>query len=865
MSVRRKQFPFDEFEPKWQRFWEENHTFHALNPGEPGFDPERPKYYVLDMFPYPSGEGLHVGHALQKTACDILARKKRMGGFNILFPPGWDAFGLPAEQFAIKTGQHPSVATATNIARFKSQLQRVGFSYDWKREINTTDPDYYKWTQWIFLKLYNSWYDPERQSARPIAELTRQKLNANPRIAAAELRAFLDDHRLAYVSEAPVNWCQELGTVLANEEVINGKSEVGGFPVVRRPMQQWMLRITAYADRLVDELEGLDWPESIKALQRNWIGRSEGAEIKFPIVDLDAKLSVFTTRPDTVFGATYMVLAPEHPLVDLVTTPDQRPAVTAYRESVRSKTDLERTDLAKEKTGVFTGGFALNPATGEPIPIWIADYVLISYGAGAIMAVPAHDERDHEFAQNFDLEIREVVQAPRPVESCFIGEGIAINSGLLNGLPTREAKRRIIDHLEATGSGRRSINYKLRDWLFSRQRYWGEPFPVVWRDAQHEALPESALPVVPPALEDYRPTGTIEPPLAKATDWIELSDGARRELNTMPQWAGSCWYYLRFLSPHDVERFVDVTAEQYWMESDKPGGVDLYVGGTEHAVLHLLYARFWHKVLFDLGYLSTREPFQRLVNQGMILGEDSQKMSKSRGNVVTPDEIVAEYGADSLRLFEMFMGPLEATKPWSMSGVEGVYRFLARAWRLVMEETQEGSWQLSTALAQRTLSPREERLVHSTIKKVSEDIDSLSFNTAIAQMMIFVNEFTGKDQRPVAALKTLLVLLNPFAPHISEELWQLLGRKFPEFTGTIAQQHWPGWEERFLAQDEVEVVIQINGKLRDKISVPKNLGDERLRELALAVPRVQDAVRAKTVRKIVVVPNKVVNIVVGHD
>ncbi len=861
MSLRRKQFPFDEFEPKWQRFWEEERTFRALNPGEPGFDPRQPKIYILDMFPYPSGEGLHVGHPEGYTATDILARYKRFKGFNVLHPIGWDAFGLPAEQFAIRTGQHPSVATATNIARFRTQLKRIGFSYDWDREINTTDPNYYRWTQWIFLQLYNSWYDPERKIARPIAELAEQKKTASPDLSADELRKFLDDHRLAYVSEAPVNWCQELGTVLANEEVVDGKSEVGGFPVIRRPMRQWMLRITAYADRLVDELDGLDWPESIKLLQRNWIGRSEGAEIRFPIAGLDSDLTVFTTRPDTVYGATYMVLAPEHPLIDAITSAQQWSAVQAYRESTKAKSDLERTDLAKEKTGVFTGGFALNPATGEQIPIWIADYVLISYGTGAIMAVPAHDERDYEFARKFGLDIREVVQPPQPIDGCFTGEGVSINSGPLSGLPTSEAKTRIIDHLEATGSGRRSINYKLRDWLFSRQRYWGEPFPILWRDSNHEALPESALPVVPPPLEDYRPTGTIEPPLAKAADWIVLSDGARRELNTMPQWAGSCWYYLRFASPHCATRFVDVAAEQYWMGGDRSGGVDLYVGGTEHAVLHLLYARFWHKVLYDLGYLSKPEPFQRLVNQGMILGEDNQKMSKSRGNVITPDDIEAEYGADSLRLFEMFMGPLEATKPWSMSGVEGVYRFLARVWRLAMEENQEGEWQVSTALNRRELNDREQRLLHSTIKKVSEDIESLSFNTAIAQLMIFVNEFTGSNPRPVAALEPFLILLNPFAPHLSEELWQRLGGKFSEFRGPIARRTWPVWDENRLIQTEVEVIIQINGKLRAKVSVPKDLPEEALRNMALATSQVQKAIQDKSVRKVIVVPNKVVNVV----
>ena len=865
MSERRKQYPFPEFEPKWQKHWEDDHTFHAPNPSEPGFDPVKPKYYVLDMFPYPSGEGLHVGHPEGYTATDILARYKRMVGFNILHPMGWDAFGLPAEQFAIKTGLHPSVATAQNVQRFKAQLKRIGFSYDWQREINTTDPEYFRWTQWIFLKLYNSWFDPEQKKARPIEELIERRKQDAPTESPEDLHAFIDDHRLAYVTEAPVNWCPELGTVLANEEVVDGKSEVGGFPVVRRPMRQWMLRITAYADRLIEELEGLDWPESIKLLQINWIGRSEGAEAVFKLADGSDEIRVFTTRPDTLFGATYMVLAPEHPLVDQITTHDRQSAVQAYKASVATKSDLDRTDLAKEKTGVFTGGFAINPVNQERIPIWIADYVLISYGTGAIMAVPAHDERDHEFAQKYGLEICEVVEPPESIGrvSCFVGDGVAMNSGFLNGLPTPEAKRKIIDWLEQQGSGTRSINFKLRDWLFSRQRYWGEPFPIVWRDGKHEALPESELPVVPPALEDYRPTGTIEPPLAKAKDWIKLSDGAIRELNTMPQWAGSCWYFLRFTSQNCSDRFADEAAERYWMGGNKPGGVDLYVGGTEHAVLHLLYARFWQKVLYDLGYVSTIEPFQRLVNQGMVLGEDSQKMSKSRGNVIGPDAIIDEYGADTLRLYEMFMGPLEATKPWSMSGVEGVYRFLARVWRLAMVEDQEGAWQLSPALAEALLVTRQNKVIQATIKKVTEDIESLSFNTAIAQMMIFVNEFTGAATRPLTALRTLLILLNPFAPHLSEELWSLLGEKFAGFHGTISQQPWPKWDPAYLVEDEVEIIIQINGKLRHKITAKKDLPQDELEKKATSSDKIQQAIAGKAIRKVVIVPNKLVNLVVG--
>ncbi|MEY2439439.1 MAG: leucyl-tRNA synthetase, partial [Verrucomicrobiota bacterium] len=699
MSERRKAYPFDQIDPKWQAIWEDRQLFHAPNPGEKNFDPAKPKFFVLDMFPYPSGAGLHVGHPEGYTATDITARYKRLHGFNVLHPMGWDAFGLPAEQYAIRTGQHPAITTRENIAKFKSQLKRIGFSYDWQREVNTTDPRYYKWTQWIFLKIYNSWFNPETQKAEPISTYRGD----DP-----------DKVRLAYVAEVPVNWCPDLGTVLANEEIVDGKSEVGGFPVERRPMRQWMLRITAYADRLINELEGLDWPESIKLLQRNWIGRSQGAIIEFKVAQDsnshtsdEVKLTcpaiaVFTTRPDTIYGATYMVLAPEHPLVDQVTTEKRRGDVQNYRVQVSSKSDLERTDLSKEKSGVFTGAFALNPATDEKIPIWIADYVLMGYGTGAIMGVPGHDERDLEFARKFDLTVMPVVQAPGKTaeESIgFVDDGIAIHSAIIDGLPTPQAKRKIIGWLQEKGFGRSNVNYKLRDWLFSRQRYWGEPFPVVWEDGKHRALEETELPVIPPALEDYKPTGTGEPPLAKARDWVRYSDKAGRETNTMPQWAGSCWYYLRFCDPQNNERFVGEEAERYWMGgSPAPGGVDLYIGGTEHAVLHLLYARFWHKVLFDLGYLSKPEPFQRLVNQGIILGEDNRKMSKRWGNVIDPDDVIDEYGADAFRCYEMFMGPLEQMKPWSMRGVEGVARFLARVWRLIMRESQTGEWEVSPAV-----------------------------------------------------------------------------------------------------------------------------------------------------------------------
>jgi leucyl-tRNA synthetase len=887
MSERRKPYPFDQIEPKWQAIWDERQLFHALNPGEGNFDPAKPKFYVLDMFPYPSGAGLHVGHPEGYTATDIVARYKRMRGFNVLHPMGWDAFGLPAEQYAIKTGQHPSITTRDNVAKFKSQLKRIGFSYDWQREVNTTDPRYFKWTQWIFLKIYNSWFNPKANKAEPISTYRGD----NP-----------DAVRLAYVAEVPVNWCQELGTVLANEEVVDGKSEVGGFPVVRRPMRQWMLRITSYADRLIGELDDLDWPESIKLLQRNWIGRSEGAEIDFAVAGVDDsgtaitdrgyKIRVFTTRPDTLYGATYMVLAPEHSLVDQLTTQDRRSAVQEYRGQVGSKSDLERTDLAKEKTGVFTGAYAINPVNDEQIPIWIADYVLMGYGTGAIMAVPAHDERDLEFARKFDLLIRQVVQPLGDEDPIgFVGEGVAINSPVIDGLSSAEAKKKITAWLEERGSGRGAVNYKLRDWLFSRQRYWGEPFPIVWQDGQHRALDESELPVVPPPLDDYKPTGTGEPPLAKAKDWVRYSEKASRETNTMPQWAGSCWYYLRFCDPQNDQRFVGEEAERYWMGDsiaeiglrnaerkrvaagsvrnpqpairNQPGSVDLYVGGTEHAVLHLLYARFWHKVLFDLGYLSKPEPFQRLVNQGIILGEDNQKMSKSRGNVISPDDVIESYGADAFRCYEMFMGPLEQMKPWSMRGVEGVARFLARVWRLMMSENQAGEWELSPTVQQVEPDKAQQKIMHATIKKVSGDIETLSFNTAIAQMMIFVNAFTNAEVIPLSTMRTFLVLLNPFAPHLSSELWEKLGKSFEDARGDITEQKWPEYDERLLVEDEVEIAVQVNGKVRDRVRLLISATEEEIKTAALASPNIQQFTAGHTVVKVVVVPKKLVNIVIN--
>jgi leucyl-tRNA synthetase len=892
-SEQRKAFPFSEFEPKWQGEWEASKAYRTPNPGDADFDASKPKYFVLDMFPYPSGNGLHVGHPEGYTATDIIGRFKKMSGFNVLHPMGWDAFGLPAEQYAIKTGTHPRVTTEANVANFTKQLKSLGFAYDWDREVNTTDPGYFKWTQWIFLKLYNS-YVGDDGKAHPISELEAQGLS----------REEIDHRRLAYVSEAPVNWCPQLGTVLANEEVVDGKSEVGGFPVERRPMRQWMLRITAYAQRLIDELDGLDWPESIKLLQRNWIGRSEGAHVKFQVLSsqcsvtensalsTENSITVFTTRPDTLFGATYMVLAPEHRLVDEITTEEQLAAVEEYREKTARKSDLERTELAKEKSGVFTGAYAINPVNNERIPIWIADYVLMGYGTGAIMAVPAHDERDFEFAKKFELPIKQVVQPPEGKDwQGFTDNGIAINSGFLDGLTTLDAKHRIAAWLEEKGLGKGTTNFKLRDWLFSRQRYWGEPFPIVWENGQHRCIPESELPLMPPTLEDFKPTGTPEPPLSKATDWVQYSATAKRELNTMPQWAGSCWYYLRYCDARNSDRFVGVEAERYWMtgsvsgsksqvpsgsESEletrnlkletppRPGGVDLYVGGTEHAVLHLLYARFWHKVLFDLGYVSTPEPFQRLVNQGLILGEDGQKMSKSRGNVVNPDDVVREYGADALRLYEMFMGPLEQVKPWSMKGVEGVYRFLARVWRLVMEVDDEGVWSISKALQDVPANKQLTKALHETIKKCGEDIEKLSFNTAISQMMVCTNTFTGAEAKPAAAIVTFLKVLSPFAPHLAEELNAQIRAKFPNLAAKrfLSDETWPTYDPAALIEDEVEVVFQVNGKLRDKARVPIQATKEEIEKIALASARVQEFMEGKPAKKVIVVPGKLVNVVV---
>ena len=1083
-------YDFQRIEPKWQKFWDENQTFVTPNTPQAG---AQGKLYVLDMFPYPSGSGLHVGHPEGYTATDIVVRYNRMRGKHVLHPMGWDAFGLPAEEHAVKTGTHPAVTTKQNIDTFRRQLKMLGFSYDWSRELSTTDPEYYRWTQWIFLQLYDTWYDPDYEwtgpdgktrvgKGRPISELPipEELMGLEPRaqglrpetstgegdsplalgsrpspLGPSSVRRYQDQHRLAYISEAPVNWCPGLGTVIANEEVINGKSERGDHPVIRMPLKQWMLRITAYADRLANELEDLGWPDSIKALQRNWIGRSVGAEVDFAIAESSVGFSphvlgdpawakahattpfpketapgtirVYTTRPDTLFGVTYMVLAPEHPLVDSITTPEQRAAVNEYRRKASLKSDLDRTDLAKDKSGVFTGGYAINPVNGEQVPVWIADYVLISYGTGAIMAVPAHDERDFEFAKQNGINIVPVVQptkdwlannistdvdcsndrlgeiAEEVIQEAggidhvdpiwFLGDdkvrtrevlvirltsarqgnietisehfgrmfdlfdrpycevGIAINSGKYNGLSTAEFKAQITADLTAAGLGKEAVNYRLRDWLFSRQRYWGEPFPI-WHELDEAGNPTglmradtaAELPVLHPHMEDFKPTGTPEPMLAKATEsWLYKTDtdGVRlkRETNSMPQWAGSCWYYLRFCDNQNSEQFIDPALEKYWLP------VDLYVGGAEHAVLHLLYSRFWHKVLFDRGHVTGPEPFGKLVNQGMILGEaeltayskseirnpkseeegyssaagvssfefrasnfvtikdtiespdgegrihkDSKepltlvkltaeqvekqganlvlkgtdivvesrsfKMSKSRGNVINPDDVVKEYGADSLRLYEMFMGPLEQVKPWSMSGVEGVSRFLGRSWRMFVDERAD---EVALHPAILDIAPTDEQLrtLHKTIKAVTEDIEKLSFNTAISRMMEFCNEFGTLEPRPRAVLAPFVQLLSPFAPHIAEELWELLGHR-----DSLSYAPWPTWDEQHLVESEIEIPIQINGKLRAKIMVSAGADAATLQTLAEAHPNIAPQLSGKQIVKVVAVPGRMVNFVV---
>jgi leucyl-tRNA synthetase len=928
-------------ERRWQQYWETNKTFRTPDPGDPAVA-GKPKHYVLDMFPYPSGSGLHVGHPEGYTATDILCRFKRMNGFHVLHPMGWDAYGLPAEQYAIETGTHPRETTQKNVATFRRQIKALGFSYDWDREVDTTDPNYFKWTQWIFLIIYDTWFDPVTKKGRSISELPIP--DEIRKQGEAAVRKYQDDHRLAYQAEVPVNWCPALGTVLANEEVIDGKSERGGHPVERRPLRQWLMRITTYADRLLDDLEPLDWSHSIKEMQRNWIGKSEGAEVHFPLASRVVTdpgsdvITVFTTRPDTLFGATYMVLSPEHQLVDRITTAEQRTAVKAYQEAASRKSEFERTELAKKKTGVFTGASAINPVNGKKIPIWIADYVLAGYGTGAIMAVPGQDDRDWEFAEVFGLPIVRTVQPPEGWSGkAYLEDGPAINSDFLNGLHVADAKRKMIDWLEEHSLGKRRVNYKLRDWLFSRQRYWGEPFPVLHGpDGETIPLKPSELPLLPPDLEDFKPTGSPEGPLSKATDWVNVTIGGkhyRRETNTMPQWAGSCWYFLRYVDPKNPSAFADPAKLRYWLP------VDLYVGGAEHAVLHLLYARFWHKVLFDRGYLTCPEPFQRLVNQGMILGEmtytgfqkgrwveergkygvpvkklvptgewvsgkrvefdgdiarmddkspeqlacvkldeeqvtkqgdafvlkdksdvrvdaRAYKMSKSRGNVVNPDDIIKEYGADSLRLYEMFMGPLEAVKPWSTRSVEGVYRFLGRAWRLVVDDAAED---LKLNPAVKEVEPDKEtlRALHRTIQKVTEDTEHLRFNTAIAAMMEFVNHVTKLEVRPRGVLEPFVLLLAPYAPHAAEELWRALGH-----TTTLAYEPWPKFDPALTKADEIEIPVQVNGKLRARLKVPADIDDKALEAAALADEAVKSQIAGKTVKMVKVVPRKLVNVVV---
>ncbi|WP_319471541.1 leucine--tRNA ligase [uncultured Trichococcus sp.] len=794
-------------EKKWQKYWADNRTFKTTEEGG------KPKYYVLDMFPYPSGQGLHVGHPEGYTATDIVARAKRAQGFNVLHPMGWDAFGLPAEQYALDTGNDPADFTELNIKTFKRQIQSLGFSYDWSREINTTDPSYYKWTQWIFTKLY--------------------------------------EQGLAYEAEVSVNWCPALGTVLANEEVVDGVSERGGHPVYRKPMRQWMLKITAYAERLLDDLELVDWPESIKEMQRNWIGRSEGSNVTFKIKDTDKDFTVFTTRPDTLYGATYAVMAPELPLVKEIMSLQQAESVEAYIDSISLKSDLDRTELAKEKTGVFTGAYAINPVNGKEIPIWIADYVLATYGTGAIMAVPAHDTRDYEFAKKFELEIIPVLEGGNVEEEAYTEDGLHINSDFLNGLDKATAIAKMNDWLSENGLGEKVISYRLRDWLFSRQRYWGEPIPVIhWEDGTSTTVPENELPLLLPKTDQVKPSGTGESPLAVIDEWVNVVDPVtgmkgRRETNTMPQWAGSSWYFLRFMDPHNRNDLASKERLDYWQN------VDLYIGGAEHAVLHLLYARFWHKFLYDIGIVPTKEPFQKLYNQGMILGENNEKMSKSKGNVVNPDDIVERYGADTLRMYEMFMGPLDASSTWSEGGIEGSRKFLDRIWRLLLDENDKMRDRITTINTHEL-----DKVYHQTVKKVTEDYDNLHFNTAISQMMIFINEAYKVEALPFEYVTGFVQLLAPIAPHFSEELWVKLGK--PEGISYVA---WPTYDEAFLVEDEIEVVFQINGKVKTKEMVPSDISNDDMIAMALENSIIKEGIEGKTVRKTIAIPGKLVNVV----
>ncbi|ASJ52986.1 leucine--tRNA ligase [Brevibacillus formosus] len=802
-------FSHQNVEKKWQQYWEQNKTFKTSE------DEGKKKFYALDMFPYPSGAGLHVGHPEGYTATDILSRMKRMQGYNVLHPMGWDAFGLPAEQYALDTGNDPAEFTEHNINTFRRQIKSLGFSYDWDREINTTDPNYYKWTQWIFTKLY--------------------------------------EHGLAYIDEVAVNWCPALGTVLANEEVIDGKSERGGHPVERRPMKQWVLKITAYAERLLADLDELDWPESIKEMQRNWIGRSEGAEVTFGIEGHDESFTVFTTRPDTLYGATYAVLAPEHKLVEQITVPAQKEAVEAYLDQAKRKSDLERTDLAKEKTGVFTGAYAINPVNGERLPIWIADYVLISYGTGSIMAVPAHDERDYEFAKTFDLPIKQVIAGGDISKEAYAGDGEHINSGMLDGLNKEQAISKMIEWLEAEGKGNRKVTYRLRDWLFSRQRYWGEPIPILHlEDGTMKVVPESELPIVLPKTKEIKPSGTGESPLANISEWVNTVDPetgmkARRETNTMPQWAGSCWYFLRFIDPHNDKALADPDKLKEWLP------IDIYIGGAEHAVLHLLYSRFWHKFLYDIGVVPTKEPFQKLFNQGMILGENNEKMSKSKGNVVNPDDIINSHGADTLRMYEMFMGPLDASIAWSTKGLDGARRFLDRVYRLFVGDNGE----LNEKIVETSNVAGMERVYHQTVKKVTEDYEGLRFNTGISQLMVFVNEAYKAEVLPKKFMEDFVKMLSPIAPHLGEELWEKLGH-----SESLAYEAWPTYDEAKLVEDEVEIVLQINGKNKEKLLIASDSTKEQMEEMAKNNEMIKELIEGKTIVKVIAVPGKLVNIVV---
>ena len=799
-------------EKKWQKYWDENKTFKTLD------DHSKEKFYALDMFPYPSGAGLHVGHPEGYTATDILSRYKRANGYNVLHPMGWDAFGLPAEQYALDTGHDPRDFTKTNIDTFRRQIKELGFSYDWDREVNTTDPKYYKWTQWIFKKLY--------------------------------------EKGLAYVDEVPVNWCPALGTVLSNEEVIDGKSERGGHPVERRPMRQWVLKITDYAEKLLADLDILDWPESLKAMQRNWIGKSVGAEIDFKIEGTDKAFTVFTTRADTVFGVSYCVLAPEHKLVEEIVTEGQRATVEEYLDIVKRKSDLERTDLNKDKTGVFTGAYAINPVNGEKVELWIADYVLASYGTGAVMAVPAHDERDYEFATKFNLPIKAVIEDNGEVVVPFYGDGKHINSDFINGLNNEEAIAKVIEFLEENKVGRSKVTYKLRDWLFSRQRYWGEPIPIIhWEDGTMTTVPDSELPLLLPETDNIKPSGTGESPLANIEEWLNVVDPetgkkGKRETNTMPQWAGSCWYYLRYIDPHNDEMFADPEKLKYWLP------VDVYIGGAEHAVLHLLYARFWHKVLYDLGLVPTREPFQKLFNQGMILAEGKdgrpEKMSKSKGNVVNPDDIIVSHGADTLRVYEMFMGPLDASIAWSENGLDGSRRFLDRVYRLFVDEE---TGKVNDKVQDKDNAELEVSY-NFTVKKVSEDIEILGFNTAISQLMVFVNDCYKAEYIPRKYALGFIQLLAPFAPHLAEEMWEIYGN-----TESISYVPWPSFDESKLVSDTVEIVVQLMGKVKAKLDVKKDLTPAELEQIVLANEEVKELIEGKQVMKVIVVPGRLVNIV----